>query len=154
MNFDIFIRRASPADINLLFEWVNDKEVRSNAINSKIISYEEHQKWFNERIISENSSIFILEKNLNPVGQIRFDLNKDEGVWVISYSISLSNRGEGLGKVILKMGMELFNRIPLCGYVKEDNKYSQAIFNAMGFTNDGISRIGNCTLVKFSKNSF
>ena len=153
MNSDIFIRRASPADINLLFEWVNDMEVRRNAINTKNISYEEHEKWFNEKILSENSSIFILVKNLTPVGQIRFDFNKEEGVWVISYSISLHNRGGGLGKVIVKMGIELFNRFPLWGYVKEDNKYSQAVFNAMGFTNEGLCSIGNCILVKFSKNS-
>ena len=147
------MRKATPADKRLLFDWANEEEVRKNSINSRKISFEEHEVWFDKKINSPGCVIFILEMNGRPVGVVRFEFNEEEKAWEIGYSIELNFRGMGLGKIIINKGIHLLNHYPVIGYVKEENRKSQAIFNSLGFINDGRHVVKNCPLLRFVKKS-
>ncbi|MEO5998766.1 MAG: GNAT family N-acetyltransferase [Chitinophagaceae bacterium] len=147
------LRRASSGDKKLLFDWVNEEEVRNNSINTKSISFEEHESWFNKKLNCPDCGIYIFEIKAVPAGVIRFDFNEIDNAWEIGYSIAKNFRGNGLGKVIIVEGMKLLNHLPVIGYVKEENKKSQAIFNSLGFINNGIHYIKNCPLLKYIKSS-
>ena len=43
-------RKAIEADIKVLFDWANDLDVRQNALNSQLITWEGHEKWFQNRL--------------------------------------------------------------------------------------------------------
>ena len=45
-----FLREAKWEDMEQLFLWANDKEVRKNSFSMEPISYEEHQEWYEKKL--------------------------------------------------------------------------------------------------------
>lgn len=129
------IRKASKEDSLLFWHWVNDSKVRKNSFDSKLISWEKHQKWFYKKINDSFTTILLLESNLGPIGQVRFE--KNELNFVIDYSISRQFRGLKLGEKLLSMGinffLENFGGETLVSNVKIDNLASAKIFKKLGF---------------------
>lgn len=132
-----FILRAiREEDCDLLFEWVNDREVRQAAFNSDTILYEDHRKWFYNKLGSSLTHIFIICVGENPVGQIRIDMESNEGI--ISYSIAKVYRGHGYGaRALEKLVDEVKARgikiERLIGKVKNNNIRSCRAFEKAGF---------------------
>ena len=46
---------CSPDHARLLFDWVNDPEVRKNSLTSGVIQWMDHINWFNKNISSDDS---------------------------------------------------------------------------------------------------
>lgn len=128
------LRDVTEADAELLFHWANETEVRQNALNQDEIAWEDHIKWFNRKIKSDQSKIFILEKDKQPVGQIRYD--KNGNFWEISFSIGKKFRGSGFGKMIIELSR---NRVPgpVRAVVKNGNLASQKVFESLEFEREG-----------------
>ena len=134
------LRPAGISDSEKLYSWVNDSLVRINSFNNNFVSLEEHQKWFQNRLDTPNSKIFILEVDDLSLGQVRFDLTDE--IWHIDYSLDSKFRGLGLGQRIIEMGlkeMAAYDFKKYVAYVREKNKTSQKIFESVGFTRDVIS---------------
>ena len=67
----IQLRKIAPDDMELLYRWVNDPTVRSNAFKADAVSPEEHRTWFERMMIDPNVDIFILMVDDAPIGQVR-----------------------------------------------------------------------------------
>lgn len=121
----------------LLFKWANDETVRRNSFNSHEIDYEEHKKWFESKIKSPNTFIYIgYNDEGTPVGQIRVDV--EEGIGVIDYSIDKRYRGQGYGtqllkEIVLKFRNEGRRVQKLLGKVKMENVPSRRAFQKAGY---------------------
>lgn len=119
-----------------MFNWANDTEVRKNSFNNNKILYEDHIKWFNNKINSDKCIIFIVQFKYTPVGQVRIDIEGETGL--ISYSIDKSYRGKGLAIVMLslledeikKNGIYIYK---LIGFVKFENIASQKVFENLKY---------------------
>jgi UDP-2,4-diacetamido-2,4,6-trideoxy-beta-L-altropyranose hydrolase len=132
LSLIVNLRQARPSDINLFFEWANDKIVRSNSINTEPIIYENHLEWFDRKLNSTETKIFVLELFGNPIGQIRFDKNFNG--WFIDYSIDNEVRGKGFGQILVEKGLKQFNVADVFfAQVKESNIASVNVFNKLGF---------------------
>lgn len=125
------MRPAQLKDAKLLFQWANDPTVRQNALNQKEILWKEHLKWFEKKLNSEHSNIYIYSLNDAPVGQVRLDKVRDR--WEIDYSVQNSYRGMGLGKLMLKKVLELKQYRPLHAIVKPENISSSKTFEQLNF---------------------
>lgn len=147
-----YLRKAVKQDIDLLFEWVNEEAVRKNAFSTGRISYDEHQKWFENLLAREDAGQYIFEQEDEPVGQIRVCVNDDEAE--IDYSICKEKRGLGYGKEMLRLLAERikqdFPKVKkLTAKVKPDNTASQKVFLDMGYAEKyrfyelEVDRIGN-----------
>jgi RimJ/RimL family protein N-acetyltransferase len=150
-NTSYKLRKVEERDIELLFEWANDEDVRINSINTGKIFFNEHKEWFKKKSGSSHCVMFMLETGSEPAGQIRFDFDTAEQVWKIDYSVSKKYRGKGLSKILLREAMHTHNQFPVVGYVKENNRRSNAVFSSLGFINKGLHRIENIKLIKYIK---
>ncbi|MDN5215676.1 UDP-2,4-diacetamido-2,4,6-trideoxy-beta-L-altropyranose hydrolase [Fulvivirgaceae bacterium BMA12] len=137
-NTEISVRDIQENDLLVLFNWANDKEVRSNALNTESISLENHKKWFYSKINQGKSKLFIAERSKEPVGQVRFDLVN--GCYVIDYSVDSKFRGKGLGKLILKKAIARLlsekienSTMVIIGEVRESNVKSWKVFENLNF---------------------
>lgn len=134
----IQLREAVDTDCELLWSWANDAKVRDSAYNSDYISWEEHIKWFKGKLSSADSLIFIAEdQNGLALGQIRFDF--DGIVANIDYSLQHDYRGLGLGKIVLRKGIEevlqrIAKPITFQGKVKTENLASKRSFEQASFS--------------------
>lgn len=131
-----YLRKANQKDMDLLFAWANDSEVRKNSFNTAEIKYDEHKEWFNKCLADPNIDIYILCINDIPVGQIRMNYENETGL--INYSIQKDCRGKGLGGTILKLietsiSVDRPEIKVLSGWVKTDNIASQKKFEENGY---------------------
>jgi len=132
------LRRATISDLDLYFKWVNDIETRKNALNTNPIDYSDHCIWFNKRINSEESYLWVLEKGITCLGQIRFDIDRKKNEATISYLIDKDQRGKNLGFSILKIGIEAFIKEEkfikkLIAVVNQSNAASCKLFDKFNF---------------------
>ncbi|NMF03283.1 GNAT family N-acetyltransferase [Clostridium beijerinckii] len=133
---EIALDRASKEDYDLLFNWVNDEEVRKNSFNPEKILYSNHIKWFNNMINSDKCIIFILKLKNTPVGQVRIAIERNFAI--ISYSLDKSYRGKGLTTTMLSLLEKEVknNRIninKLIAFVKLENIASQKVFEKLKY---------------------
>ena len=131
------LRKVNLNDVELIFKWANDPDVRNNSFNTNQIVWDEHVKWFHRKIHTD-SIWLILENENKPVGVIRFD--KEVSSYILNYSIAKEFRGFGYGKKIVELGIEhLLNQNmeinTIEAHVKVNNKASQKVFNSLGFDN-------------------
>ncbi|SFA69062.1 GNAT family N-acetyltransferase [Clostridium frigidicarnis] len=145
------MRRVEKRDFNILFDWINDKDVIKNSRYGKGKSLDEFTIWFNEKIKSQSSYMFILEKENNPLGQINFDLVEKEVV--ITYSVDKRFRNQGLGKELVRevekfIGINLKNVKKISAYINSINIPSIKVFENLGF----IREIDEKYYVKLIKN--
>jgi ribosomal-protein-alanine N-acetyltransferase len=129
----VFLNRACKQDCDLMFNWANDISVRENSFNNNELNYDEHVNWFDNKLHSDNSVIFLFYYNNLPVGQVRTDIENKVGL--ISYSLDKNYRGRGLSIEMLRLLEANINNDvnKLIGYVKFENISSQKNFEKLGY---------------------
>ena len=129
-------RKAIPEDLNLLFEWANDPEVRRHSFNSAPILLQDHTRWFQAKLDNPAAILYLAESDGKPVAHIRFDIT--DRTATLSYLIGADYRGKGLGHTVLLKGLEqLLQDRPdvqlVEGLVQEENVASIKSFEKAGF---------------------
>jgi RimJ/RimL family protein N-acetyltransferase len=137
----ITFRQADLKDAEILFKWVNDSEVRNNSINQEPIKFNNHIEWFNQKLNSDCTRIYIMEYGGLPVGQVRFD--KWNGYWLIDYSVAKEYRGLGFGKILIQLSVNLFTNCILLAKVLNSNIASAMVFKSCGFKDEGTELISS-----------
>jgi RimJ/RimL family protein N-acetyltransferase len=133
----IVISKAELDDAQLYFEWANDRVVRENSVHREPILWDEHIRWFNEKINSGNSTFYLFKTmDKRPLGQLRFEHEQKQN-W-INFSIDKNFRGQGLGEVVIKIAIQqLIREKPgvkeINAVVKPDNIASVRAFEHNSF---------------------
>ena len=99
------VRVAEMSDAPLFWDWANDREVRQNSWSSKEVELTSHLSWFKGKIESKDSRVYVLESEVGPVAQVRYDrtlCNEAE----IDFSVSSKWRGQGVGTEALRLTKE------------------------------------------------
>ena len=131
-----YLRKAVWEDIDLLFEWANDKQTRSNAFSPEPIPYETHRVWFANMMKSTDVLQYIYYNNEVPIGQVRLNLSNNRAY--LDYSISPMHRGQGHAGSMLKLLEDLLrNNLPhiteLKAQIKEDNSASIKVVETLNY---------------------
>ncbi len=147
-------RKAQWHDVLTYYDWANEPETRRQAIYSEAISLEAHTLWFKRKIAAATDFLFIFERDRQPVGQVRFEL--DKGKYVISFSVDAAFRGQGIGSVLIKMALEKLQqnlgfRPKVKAYVKPANTASWYVFRQNAFLYLGEETIHHVLLEVFEK---
>lgn len=134
---NVTFRKANLSDVNLYYNWLNDPEVREKSFDSSIIKWEEHVKWFTEKINNADYYFYIFQNNsLDYIGQVRIQKINDRNS-VIGVSVCSEQRGMGYGSIILiescKDFFKLNNSFIINAYIKDNNISSKIIFEKAGF---------------------
>ena len=130
------LREAEIKDVELLFNWVNEINVRKNSINQEPIIWVNHLKWFTKKLNDSETKFLILTSEDKLLGQIRIDLI--DCFWNINYSIDYQFRGNGLGKDIVRLLINKYEDYKFKATVKKQNKASIKVFTNLGFKKEEI----------------
>lgn len=133
---------ADSSDMDLLYKWVNEPEVRNSSFNAKPVTLREHESWFREHIASDKCSIWILCLGDLKIGQIRCDILENSDCYV-DYSIDSQYRGMGYGTKILDLAKGKIQEIypeakRIVAEVKQHNEVSNRTLLSAGFTKKSI----------------
>ena len=124
--------KANKNDCDLLYKWTNDKEVRNNSFNTNTVTYEEHIKWFMNKLNDKNTLIYIFENKQEPMGVMRLE-RIDRKSLLINFSIASNYRGQGYASQLLEIIKIQFDDYTLVGEVKKDNIGSIKAFQKAGY---------------------
>src|SRR5262249_53612531 len=73
-NQPLRLRRARAADLELLWRWANDPDVRRASLSVRPISWDEHVRWFEQKQREPGCSMYLgRDTDDEPVGQVRVD---------------------------------------------------------------------------------
>lgn len=137
INYPLVIRRASEEDVNTTFDWASNKIVRKYSIQKGDIVFDEHKKWFLNKINTNDCVYFIAEVNKISIGSIRFDINNHNEA-LLSFLLEPKFHGKGYGKKILEKGCEELLKTrqiaKIKGVVSVENIPSLKTFNSLGFS--------------------
>lgn len=100
-------RLATEGDVDLFFLWINDEQARANSYNKESVDYDKHVQWFTKRIHSSNFTFLIFFSDLNPVGQVRFELMAPSEA-VISVMVDKAHRGMGHASNMIALASDFF----------------------------------------------
>ena len=139
------LRRAGKEDVQLLWNWANDADVRSNSFASEPIPWDTHVEWLRQKLAQPDCMLFIAEDSPgNSVGQIRLDGNSN-GEMYVNLSLSKERRGQGLAAALIDRGVDQAfadgNCRQIHALVKPGNAASLRAFECAGFTRVGIEQI-------------
>lgn len=130
------LRQVSPGDKEMIFEWRNTPFLIKHSSSGKEVIWEEHCRWFDSVLNGEDISLFIVEKEGTPVGQVRFDL-REEAIYMVSIYLLEEYTGRGIGVEALWQGLELMKRKKsdrrFIAFIKTDNRASRSVFLKAGF---------------------
>ena len=132
-NEQLSSRLVKQSDCKLLFDWANEPSSRNNSINSKKITWEEHTKWFNQKLNSPKTKMYLFF-NQDPVGVLR--LEETNNMLQISFSVDLEQRGKGIGNQMISFALKQFPNSDFCAQVLERNINSHKIFLRHNFKFD------------------
>lgn len=113
-----------------LFQWINDLQTREKSLSKKPIEWDEHCKWFKERIKNHSANNFVFLKD-SPVGFLRLDKIKDRHK--ISFLVAPSYRGKGIGGKMISSIQKKKPTLKLSAEVLTSNVASNKIFLSNGF---------------------
>ena len=121
------IRLANINDMKKVFDLSNDDLVRQNSIHSEKIEWDNHVKWFQNKIVSPDSVFYIAElENKEFIGYCRLD--EDDNEWVITIHISPKCRNIGYGEEIVKFVLNNNPEKNITAFIKNNNESSYKMF--------------------------
>ncbi len=134
------LRRANINDNQQYFEWRNDEVMRQNALNTEIVDWKTHDKWFDKKIKDKDSFLYVVQNMNHVIGQVRFDCCNSKAT--ISYSVSNNFRKRGFGYKIVQKAINKINEDSpstkmIEAKVKESNIASNKIFLRLNFYKQG-----------------
>lgn len=127
------IRDVEMDDANLLFDWANDPETRSNSFNTEMIVWETHLSWIQKKLKESDRSFYLFIQDNEPVGVVRFEACNEI---VIGITVAPTHRGKGLGSLMIRMACARFHEksnADVHAYIKNSNIQSQKSFQKAGF---------------------
>ena len=161
-GFTYLLREAVPSDCRLLYDWRMDPVTRAGSFGHDTFPYEEHEKWFRKLMADPCRKQFILLRMpaagssaaelpvaaqtaadsteavlpaATPAAQLRLDLSGQDAE--ISYSVAASERGKGIGTLLIQMAVSHARNVSgirtLTAEVLPDNTASRRIFEKCGF---------------------
>lgn len=137
-----YLRTAVAGDVDLLYEWVNETDVRKSAFQIAHIPYQEHIKWYEGLLGDSDRKQYIYMYGNEPVGQVRIEVCEE--IAEVDYSISVTMRGKGHGKNMLCLLREQiqtdFPKVEkIRAKVKAGNIASRRVFSELGYAESYIS---------------
>lgn len=144
------LREASPDDCRQIWLLANDRSVRENSFNRGYIVFEDHTRWYQNKLESHGTAFYVLDLCGAIGGQIRYERQGDAAE--INYSIAPAFRGKGLGRRLIEntvaMACSKLNVDRVFAIVKKSNKASTRTFLNAGFKKVSNEKVHNldCSL--------
>jgi len=140
------LRLVREEDCKKIWEWANDPDVRAVSFLSEPVPWEEHLKWFRSKL-NNNDCLFLvcLESEDLPIGQVRFDIMREEKEAVISVSVDRNYRGKGYGSAMIRLASQMLFGLSgvntIHAYIKQNNEPSIRAFMKAGYRKSGVTMI-------------
>ena len=138
------LRRVTMKDCKIVYELRNDPRVRKYSFSSSPLEWEKHKQWFEKKMKSRNTDMFLAMIKDTAVGVLRYDLNGPSAK--ASIYLEQGQIGMGLGTLILQQGnkwlKETYPKIEsVIAEIAIENTASMKAFEHAGFQKNHVTYI-------------
>ncbi len=135
-NIALSLRSVEEKDMKKLFLWRNHPEIRKYFFNNEPVVWDEHEKWFHDKINDPGSKIYIAIDKDRCIGTIRFENRGD--IVKCSVMVDPDCIGHGYGTKIIALGTKKYlaqtqTSKGIIAEVRVDNIRSLKAFQKAGF---------------------
>jgi len=153
LSRSLHLRPCRDADRELLFSWANDPAVRKASFHSGPIPWEDHERWFAQKMRDPDSIIYFGEnENTEPTGLVRFQVK--DNCAILSIAVAPEFRGFGWGRDLVTFSVQSLARsrsIKLVqAFVKPENQASIRLFESSGFHPAGTAEVAGQPALLFT----
>ncbi len=127
----VTLRPAREPDCVRVWEWNFAPDVRRLSKRSEPVRFNDHARWYAERIGQKHEPMWIIEVGPRPAGVIRLDGDATLGTR-LSIALAGSMRGRGIGRRAIAQACRAWSR-PVFAEIFAENTASRACFEACGF---------------------
>ncbi len=128
----VILKPATKCDVDVIFSWQSNPEIRRFSRNTKPVKYQEHCQWFDKAINSTQRKIYLIHTQQNSVGMLRLD-DINDSTCEISILVAPNEQGKGIALAALKALETLSITKIIEAYVREDNIASHKLFQSAKF---------------------
>jgi len=138
----LILRNAEPTDCKMVWEWINDPDVRSVSFTQDPIPLDHHRAWFSAAL-SDPAVVYYLalEQGTCPIGQARFRIENQDAT--ISVLVAPGHRRRSLGSHLIHDATEkLFAETGVenvKAFIKTGNEVSRKAFARAGYREEGLT---------------
>jgi len=149
---DVSIKSATEEHSKAIWEWRNDATTRAMFLNQDLVSWVNHQSWYERVQTNNNRHLYVGYTGDILFGMVRFDkCENQDHTYEVSINLDPQQRGKGLGKILLTKAIEHFwTQVPdadlILAEIKKENVASKKAFENAGFE----ERQKSATLYDFS----
>ena len=135
----IHLRFANEHDAEMIFAWRNDPFIVEKGSMQSTVSWDEHIVWFRNSINNPRKKLFVIMKELENCGLIRFDRIKDD-TCTISIYLAYKYTRKGYGRCALQKSLtKIFKewnikRVIAC--TRKENQSACSLFIKSGFVKE------------------
>ena len=143
------LREATAADLDRVFEWLNDPVTRAMSLSTAPVPYADHCAWFEAALRRPTRHLFIAEHAGEAVGFLRLDANAEGAGCTISINLAPQARGRGLGRASLEAATEAARGLDFShidALIRAHNGASLAAFARAGYRPVDGARVGEGVL--------
>lgn len=138
------LRKVNASDMKDLFNWRNHPKVRKSSFQAEPLLWEEHRKWFGQKIKSGDTVMFIGTYEDQKAGVIRFDNRLKDAC--VSVMLNPDYIGKGFGARLIELGVKKLrkqnNKVKtITAEIKEDNIASLKAFEKAGFQKSHVTYV-------------
>lgn len=142
INDTLILIPINKNDLDYLYSLQCIEGIRKFALDSKTPKYDDHIKWFNDKLKSNTTEIFKIADNNITVGVVRLDLILDSAKSTAEISLTIDPKYAGQGyakrtinKIIKVTDLDVYHAV-----IHENNIASQKVFAANNFSYDSMYR--------------
>lgn len=121
------VRLANAGDVNRVYRWANEPEVRRWSLSQDPITWKDHQRWFSS-VLADPACVLFIGEMEGPVGSVRFE-EVAPGCVEVSIMLDPRYRGSGLSRRLLEAAMLAYGPAVFMATVKMDNVRSMWLFS-------------------------
>ena len=146
---NIRLRGATINDELMVFEWRNIDTLVALSSKKKKVTLQEHQQWFEKKIVDVNCKLLIIQLKDKNIGLIRLEL--EQGGCKITIYLIPGYEGQGFGYAALSQAIDdcTLDCKSYLAEVQSMNIPSQKLFQKLGF----LKASEDDTFILFNKNN-
>jgi len=127
------LRKVEYTDWENLLEWRNDTLTRKNCVDDNFVNENEHKIWLVYAINNPDLILLIAIENNIPLGTIRGELDRENRIYKVSWTIAPGFRNKGLCKKMALLFIENYtNKIRV--EIKTEDVFSVKIAQYLGMS--------------------
>jgi len=146
----VYVTPALMEDVELIFQWQQDKRTREYSKNSNSPAWEEHSKWMQSCLSNNDKYLNMIVYGDTKAGVIRLDriISAEYEAYMISIFISPIFYNLGLGAVALEIVRDMYPSAELQAEILPENDASINLFIKSGYVYDDIHKVYVNTIKK------